>query len=209
MKMNNKKLHLKIVLVIAFLASGAIIAKAQMIDPDNEFMNYLDKGRSQMENGDYELAEASFKQVLNNVNVLPAEICYYFGKNSYFLKKYKQSINWLNKYIELKGTRGQYFEESKEYLALAEDAYRDTRQTESGQELITENEVVTEFTFVEQIDCFEGDKIVCPVCRGKTVIIKQGAFGRTYETCPYCNDHGLLTCDEYNLLLQGKLEPRR
>jgi len=51
MKMNNKKLHLKIVLVIAFLASGAIIAKAQMIDPDNEFMNYLDKGRSQMENG--------------------------------------------------------------------------------------------------------------------------------------------------------------
>ena len=61
----------------------------------------MEEGVNLMEGGKYEEADRIFKRVLRNMEVLPAEISYYFGKNSYFLNQYKQSINWLNKYIEL------------------------------------------------------------------------------------------------------------
>ena len=82
-------------------------------------LKYLDLGIKQYESGQFEDADKSFRQVLESVKVLPAEVCFYFGANSFYLEKYKQSINWLNKYIALKGTSGQYFEESTKFLAKA------------------------------------------------------------------------------------------
>ena len=56
------------------------------------------------------------------------------------------------------------------------------------------------------IDCGPSGKVTCPVCKGDHVQIKKGAFGAEYHTCPYCNEHGLLTCEQYNLLLRGELK---
>ena len=114
-----------LVLSLCVLVYVAIDSHAQNPPEVNDISTeYLELGKRQFELGEYEMAEASFKTVLENVQVLPAEICYYFGANSYHLQKYKQSINWLNKYIELKGTSGQYFEECTEYLGMAEQKYK-------------------------------------------------------------------------------------
>ncbi|MCU0357243.1 MAG: hypothetical protein MUE95_06665, partial [Cyclobacteriaceae bacterium] len=58
------------------------------------------------------------------------------------------------------------------------------------------------------IDCGPSGKVICPVCKGNTVIVSRGAFGNVYKSCPYCDQHGLLTCDEYNSLLRGELKPK-
>jgi len=169
-------------------------------------LKYLDLGIKQYESGMYEDADKSFRQVLETVKVLPAEICFYFGANSYQLKKYKQSINWLNKYIALKGTSGQYFEQSTQFLKQAEEHYLLSSAPNENEVYNPEESV--DYTVMPKVDCGPSGKVVCPVCKGQTVIIKRSAMSLDYRSCPYCDDHGNLSCDEYNLLLQGELKPR-
>jgi tetratricopeptide (TPR) repeat protein len=178
---------------------------------EEEGMKYLDLGINQMEAGDYEHADQSFRTVLESVKVLPSEICYYFGLNSYHLGRYKQSINWLNKYIELKGTSGQFFDETSEYLKKAEEAYN-TEQKANEKDATTDEsapEIKVDYENLPDVDCNPAGKVICPVCKGITVIIHKDKFGRhIYQSCPYCDDHGYLTCEEYRLLLKGELKPK-
>lgn len=174
----------------------------------NEQLKYLDLGIQQYENGRYDAADESFRQVLESVSVLPAEICFYFGANSFYLQKYKQSINWLNKYIALKGTSGQFFDESTRYLKRAEEKYLLASGSTHKQSEVYEPKEDIDYTVMPRVDCGPSGKVICPVCKGETVIIKQKAMGMAYQSCLYCDEHGYLSCDDYNLLLLGELKPR-
>lgn len=167
-----------------------------------ETMRQLDSGVYLMEQEAYVRADEKFRYVLQHVRSVPSDLTFYFGKNSYFLEQYKQSIDWLNKYIQLKGTTGQFYEEATGWLRKAEALYLQEKEQAKGktQEILSRN---------YDIDCGPTGKVTCPVCGGNHVIIRKGAFGDTYKTCPYCNEHGLLTCAEYNQLLRGELQPKR
>ncbi len=167
-----------------------------------------------MYSGDYEKADRAFRSILDQATTLPPEICYYFGVNSFRLNKYKQSINWLNKYLELIGTNGEHSESCEEYLALAEDAYLEKHGKASlNLETSTEEDdmaiLPSNYDINSVIDCNKYGKIICPVCQGKGVIIKEGLFGKEYNTCPYGDDYGYMSCEDYNLLMQGKLNPNK
>lgn len=161
----------------------------------------LDSGVYLMEMGEYSLADKKFKHVLANIKAVPSDLAYYFGKNSYFLKQYKQSIDWLNKYIQLKGMNGQFSKDAVAWLRKAETELLSERKQEAAK---TEQVLSSNY----EIDCGPTGRVICPVCRGDHVIIKKGAFGDDYRTCPYCNEHGILTCEEYNLLVKGELKPK-
>lgn len=202
--LNTAEKWTKICVMLLFTTFALLAQNPDL--PEQEYLRYLDLGVRQMEAGDYRAADNSFRSVLDNVRVLPAEICYYFGANSYHLKKYKQSINWLTKYIELKGTSGQFYESCSEYLRRAEIAYLETTTPQVQAEPLVEEPENDRFS--TDIDCGPSGKVLCPVCRGRRVIVREGYFGREYQSCPYCNEHGQLTCEEYNLLLKGSLLPR-
>src|SRR5688500_7942154 len=68
-----------------------------------ELLRQLDSGVYYMDVGEYLTADAKFRHVLENIKSVPSDLTFYFGKNSFFIEKYKQSIDWLNKYIQLKG----------------------------------------------------------------------------------------------------------
>lgn len=149
----------------------------------------------------YREADQKFRYVLANLPSLPSEFAYHFGRNSYHLGKYRQSIDWLNKYIQLKGTTGQYYEQAVRWLDEAEKAFVELRKKEASQaEAILSKDY--------SIDCGPGGLVICPVCRGTHVVVKSSTFGNTYATCSFCDEHGHLTCTEYNLLLKGELEPK-
>jgi len=159
----------------------------------------LDSGVYYMDLGNYSKADEKFQYVLTNVKSVPSDLTFFFGKNSYHLQRYKQSIDWLNKYIQLKGTNGQYSKEAATLLKNAEAEYLKEKNNEmqkAGEVLSTSYE----------IDCGPAGKVTCPVCKGDHVLIKKNAFGSAYNTCPYCNEHGLLTCQQYNQLLRGELK---
>lgn len=192
--------------VLMFCITTVLQAQSTTDLEELDNLKYLDLGIKQFEAAEYEEADESFREVLGSVKVLPAEICYYFGANSYYLGKFKQSINWLNKYIELKGTAGQFFEECTQYLNLAQDKY--LASTAPNKETVYDPGREIDYTVMPEIDCGPSGKVICPVCKGQTVIIKRSALGAlSYRDCQYCDTHGNLSCEEYNLLLQGKLKP--
>jgi tetratricopeptide (TPR) repeat protein len=167
-----------------------------------ELMRQLDSGVYFMDMGEYQLADRKLKYVLENIKSVPSDLTYYFGKNSFYLKRYKQSIDWLSKYIQLKGTSGQYYAEATDILNKAQEGLLSERAVEAkkAEQVLSQN---------YDIDCGPAGKVSCPVCKGDHVIIKKGTFGDEYRTCPYCNEHGMLTCVEYNQLLRGELQKKQ
>ncbi|HRJ28347.1 MAG TPA: hypothetical protein PLV21_11015 [Cyclobacteriaceae bacterium] len=181
---------------------------AQQLRADQEqakrasLLRTMDQGIEEMNQGMYTEADEKFVYVLNNIKGVPSDLTFYFGKNSFYLNKFKQSTDWLNKYIQLKGTTGQHYSEALELLKKAEAEVLVERSKEA-----TKVKQVLSQSY--DIDCGPTGKVICPVCKGTTVIIKKGAFGNEYKSCQYCDKHGQLTCDEYNQLVRGELKPRQ
>lgn len=198
------------------LLSISIISTAQQVDKnatqqvraDQEqtrraaLLRTMDQGIEEMNQGLYAQADEKFLYVLNNIKGVPSDLTFYFGKNSFYLSKFKQSADWLNKYIQLKGTTGQHYTEALDLLKKAEAEVLVERSKEA-----TKVKQVLSQSY--DIDCGPTGKVICPVCKGTTVIIKKGAFGNEYKSCQYCDKHGQLTCDEYNQLVRGELKPRQ
>jgi tetratricopeptide (TPR) repeat protein len=160
----------------------------------------LDSAILLSDQGAYEKADEKFKTVLKNLKSIPSDFTFHFGMNSFHLGKYKQSIDWLSKYIQLKGTTGQYSETAAEWQVKAEAELLKEREIQSKQagEILSRD---------YNIDCGPSGKVLCPICSGTTVVITKGYLKESYKTCPYCNRLGFLTCEEYNHLIRGQLKP--
>jgi len=167
-----------------------------------DLMRVLDSAVLIMEKGDYVVAESKMVYVLNNIQAVPTEFCFFFGKNSFYLGKYKQSADWLNKYIQLKGTSGQYYNETVQLLDQAEKKILALRKQEVQQsaEILSRN---------FDLDCGPSGKVICPICKGSTVIVKKGLLGDDYKSCTYCDKHGNMSCEEFNRLLRGELDSKK
>ncbi len=203
----------KFLFIVFFLVALVSLAQSEQERADqykemnaqylrSQVLQVLDSGARFMDMGEYKLADEKFRYVLNNVKGVPSDLVFYFGKNSFYMKEYKQSVDWLTKYIQLKGTNGQYSLEAADLLEEAEAGLLLEKMNALDQKdrVLSRN---------YDIDCGPSGKITCPVCKGKHVIIKKGAFGDEYKTCTYCDEHGILTCEEYNQLLRGELAPRQ
>lgn len=161
----------------------------------------LDSAISLMREGKYELADSRFTSLLRKVKAVSSDLAFYFGENSLYLGKYRQSIDWLTKYIQLKGTTGTHSQEAVLLLKKAEDAIlSEVRQQHQEVAVVLSRDF--------DIDCGPAGKVVCPVCSGKTVIIKKDYLTERFSSCPYCDQHGFLTCEQYNKLLRGQLNRR-
>jgi hypothetical protein len=170
----------------------------RQMDRTRKTIVQIDSAVRLSDEGQYEAADKKFRSVLQSIKSVPSDLTYHFGKNSYLLGKYRQSVDWLNKYIQLKGTQGQYSEQAIEWLAKAEAELLKEREKESQHAV----EVLSGNYY---IDCGPTGKVVCPTCKGSAVVVKKNYFGDVYKACPACHKLGYLTCDEYNKLLKGKL----
>lgn len=195
----------KSLIVFLLICASAQLARSQQViaKPLEDPRRYIDTAVVYMDAERYAEADGYFMKALENINVLPADFCFYFGKNSFHLKSYTQSIDWLNKYLELKGSRGQF---SKETLSLLEKAEQEFRK--SRAETTPGVDVTTRFFYLNTINCDDSKVIKCPVCKGDDVITTTDQFGeRHYKSCPYSHN-GVLTCEQFNLLIQGKLKEK-
>ena len=195
----------KSLFLLLLLMGIARVSMAQQVvaKPLEDPRRYIDTAVFYMDQERYAEADGYFMTALENINVLSADFCFYFGKNSYYLKSYAQSIDWLNKYLELKGSRGQF---SKEVLSLLEKAEEGFRQNRSATTGVVD--VKTRFFYLNTIDCDENKLITCPVCKGDGIITTTDRLGeKYYKVCPY-STNGVLTCSEFNLLIQGKLKEK-
>ncbi len=177
----------------------AAIEQARETEKQQRLLQTLDSAVVMMGLGDYEAADKRFQYVLKNIKSVPSDLAYYFGENSFHLGLARQSADWLNKYIQLKGTTGKFSNDAVMFLKKAEASLVSvkTEEAKDATEILSRN---------YDIDCGPTGKVVCPVCNGSTVVVKRSYLGDTYKTCAYCNKLGVLTCDEYNKLLRGELK---
>jgi hypothetical protein len=68
--------------------------------------------------------------------------------------------------------------------------------------------MVSELQSEKGVKCEGIETVICPVCKGLGVVIKEKKFGKEYWPCPFSDSRGLLSCSDYNLLVEGKLKPR-
>jgi len=193
---------MKKILTLTFfmlIINGLYAQRTQVaIDP----LQYIDTAIVYMNTEQYDKADEYYMIALEKIDLLSADFCYNFGKNSLLLGKYAQSIDWLNKYLELKGSRGQY---SREVISLLEKAEQGFRNSSTPSD---KADINSKFFYQNTIKCESGEKIMCPVCKGQGVIITTDKLGeKLYRQCPY-STNGILTCGEYNLLIQGLLKPK-
>jgi hypothetical protein len=116
-------------IILVILLSGGLFAQVdpvQQLRAEQEqarraaLLRIMDEAVEKMDQGNYAEAEEKFIYVLNNIRGVPSDLTFFFGKNSYMLNKHKQSVDWLSKYIQLKGTSGQYSAEAADLLRRAE-----------------------------------------------------------------------------------------
>ena len=162
-----------------------------------EGLTKMDQGYNAMLDGKYQEADQLFREAMGLLDRLPSDLAYYFGRNSYHMGKNKQAINWLTKYVQLKGTSGKFHEKASQYLELANQAFQaEQRKTQE----ITAKQLSNNGYY----DC-PGEVVTCPVCQGSGVLITPGKFGALYQTCPTSGLSGRMTCDQYNAYLRGEL----
>lgn len=186
-------------LLVALLFTVTLLGYGQIVR-ESELIGKMEKGAELMAVGKYDSAQILFQFVLQNMEKLPSEMAYFFGRNSFHLGKYKQSINWLNKYIQLKGTKGLYYEPAIQYLQYSEDEYLKIQRSQAKR---FEEDIAS-----AEYDCGGLEKMLCPVCHGSGVVVHAGIFDEVYKTCPYSLGEGYLSCEEYNLFMRGDLEPK-
>ena len=186
--------------IYSFIVCFNVCCAFGQITPESEYYRRMDLGQELMYEGKYDAAQSEFLFVLENMAVIPTELAYFFGRNSFNLDAYKQSINWLNKYLQLKGAKGQYYDDAIQYLQFSEDKYMELQRNKTS--------VLSAYDLASlQYDCEGLDKMICPVCKGSGVIFRHGIFDTHYQTCPYSNGEGYLSCKNYNLFMMGILTP--
>jgi len=170
----------------------------RQMDRTRKITMKMDSAVRLCDEGHYEEADLKFRTILKSIRSVPSELTYHFGRNSFYLGKYRQSVDWLNKYIQLKGTQGQYSEQAIEWLSKAETELMKEKEKESKH-------AAQVLSGDYEIDCGPTGKVLCPTCKGSAVIVRRDYFGEIYKTCPSCHKLGYLTCDEFNKLIKGKL----
>lgn len=190
------------IFILLFCLGKVCSAQQVIAKPLEDPRRFIDTAVNLMNQEKYAEADAYFNTALEAINVLSADFCFYFGKNSYYLKSYAQSIDWLNKYLELKGSRGQHSQEVLELLETAEEGFRENRSS------VAAVDVKTRFFYLNTINCSDTKSIICPVCKGDDIITTKDLLGEKYfKRCPYSHN-GVLTCSEFNLLIQGRLKEK-
>lgn len=165
--------------------------------PDSAVVALMHKGVDKIEQKDYLLANSYFMQCLNSGTILPDDLAFHFGKSLYYTNYPLQSEQFLRKYLSLKDTTALFYRDAEAYLdSLHLKVKAKIAEKEAAKEKAKEN---------LNAPCEGYEDVICPICDGAGVIKKNGKFGPIFKTCQYCDDHGLMSCDDYLKYREGTL----
>ncbi|WP_296618959.1 CDC27 family protein [Marivirga sp.] len=161
---------------------------------------YYENAQVAMQNGDYENANMQFRKILKLGVKLPSEMPYLFAKTLYEIGQYQNSQSFLEKYFEIMGKAGTYYENAEELNKLLELQLNKSLSCQycdlSGYRLETCATCNGEKQLLKKCDyCEAKGKVGCTACSGDGVLIQLGAMGnRSYKTCHQCQGEGINEC---------------
>ena len=160
----------------------------------------MDQARTFMEEENYQQANVVFRKILSLNAVIPNDMSYLFAETLYVLGQYKNSQNFLTKYLTLTGRTGSYYQEALDLQELLDGEMRAVRDCEfcngNGFRLAACS-TCKETGYLSRTctQCRGVGKVQCRKCLGEGVIISLDALGqRKYETCDNCDSKGIHEC---------------
>ncbi len=155
-----------------------------------------------LERKDYQTANSIFRNLIDSGLPLPDEMPYYFSETLFELKQYDNSSNFLNKYLELTGFKGENYQGAKE---LQEKLKVHIEEIHSCQLCDRRGyRFATCFTCdgSKQIEqdcnyCKSKGIVGCSRCAATGLIKKVNVFNIIeFFECERCSGKGRLTCPE-------------
>lgn len=171
-----------------------------------ELTEKMKRALALMDVEDYTSANTIFRNILATEKILPNNLSYHFALTLYHIKQYRNSSNFIEKYLKLTGKAGDFYSQSLQLEQLLEQAFIEITQCElcdiNGYQFITCSFCQGEKNIIEACSkCRAIGIISCQKCKGEGVVITTDAFGENkYQTCDRCSGKGLHTCD----LCEGK-----
>lgn len=160
----------------------------------------LTKAKEQMAQQEYQAANGSFREMLALKTVLPTEMCYYFASTLFMLGQYDNSLRFTEKYMELAGSGGEFYKESRELKALLQDKMATIRNCSHCDTKGYELEACLNCEQSGQLSksctrCYGRKQVKCISCEGEGVVIEKNHFEQqTYHTCQRCEGKGIQEC---------------
>ena len=198
----------RIIFIFIVLVSGNLAAQSPRILPpaqfDADIVALMDKAKAQMAEGDYEGANKTFRKALATKRVLPTSLSYFFAETLYVIHQNQNAKNFIEKYIELAGKGGDYYEKAIRLKVLIENQFEEIKECNycnlSGYRYIAcDNCQALGHTVEVCYKCYGNGLTMCPKCIGRGVLIIAQQFGDpVYSSCDMCDSKGYIICPVCN-----------
>ena len=173
-------------------------AQNQAVTPQVEEM--MEKAIAQMNDGAYEKANLTFRNILRQKSVMPTEMSYLFAETLYMINQYENSKNFLDKYLRLAGATGRYYPQALDLKKYLDDAFEEILSCHlcDNRGYRLEPCEKCQQTGVLTDDCYYCQSTGvnrCELCKGRGVTTSLNAFNEVqYFTCQTCQGKGQVAC---------------
>jgi hypothetical protein len=168
---------------------------------DHQILKRTEAAKKLMDEGRYDAAYTTFRDILSSGKVLPTNLSYYFAETLYHIGQYQNSQNFIDKYLKISGKGGDYFDEAtmlstlllKEFNLISACNYCDV----SGYRLIPCTHCHGVKNIIESCHlCNAAGITTCKKCEGEGVLIIIDVFNeKKYQTCDKCDGNGYHLCE--------------
>lgn len=100
------------ILILLFSISCSLFAHDHQLQYDSLVEVHFSAAKQLMDKKDYNGAHNEFKELFKLQSTIPDDAAYYYGLNQYYRKNYKLAQQGFEKYMKLRGEKGQYFDSS-------------------------------------------------------------------------------------------------
>lgn len=194
-----------LVLVIGLFLAGLQFTVAQSSAPqvfnyDPEVLDLIEQAKEYMASEDYEAANAMFRKALATKKTLPTEMSYFFAETLFVINQFQNSKNFVDKYLELAGKAGDYYDEAIALQQLLNERFDQIRTCNlcnlSGYRYVPCDNCGGLGKSTEACYQCKGHGLTtCNKCFGKGVLITLNALGqKIYGSCDLCDSKGYLEC---------------
>jgi tetratricopeptide (TPR) repeat protein len=188
------------IMLILLIGMCSYQAQAQVRPNLGSTTRLLNQAVDAMEREDFPKANEYFRQIIQSNVPIPPEMPYLFAETLFHLGQFDNSQNFLNKYLDLNGFKGEHYEEARELKAKLVPKMEEIKSCQfcdrKGYRLV-DCTTCNGSSHIEQ-DCriCRGNGIVgCSRCAGKGLVTKKNVFNIVeYYDCERCDGNGRLTC---------------
>ncbi|MDH5368292.1 MAG: hypothetical protein OEW67_15040 [Cyclobacteriaceae bacterium] len=194
-------IHLKLLFLIIYFITPSFSIDAQQSRTNFELSQKMNRAIELIEKEDYHTANTVFRNILATEKVLPTNLSYYFSLTLYHIEQYRNSHNFLEKYLNLTGKAGDFYDQSIQLQKLLENAFTDIKNCDlcdiNGYQFMTCSVCKGNKNTIEDCSkCRSAGIISCQKCKAEGVVITIDSFGEhNYQTCDRCLGKGIHTCD--------------